>query len=163
MKELLNPDQTPPGGWRWKHPETGQVIHAANPHGLFGAVRQFLGNNGFPIPLDINQRIISDLDDAIQKDMTERGLPAYALVRDTEPPSLAARIAQFGHSMKQWMADGVPVVSQEEFDRRLVSCHTCQYWGGSSAFGYAACGKCGCSGLKLFLSTSRCPATPPRW
>lgn len=157
MKEVIEPNITPPGGWRWKHPETGFEIHANGLDQLFGAVRLFLGQNNFPIPLDLNQRVIADLDEAIQADLSERGLPPMPFVRDTEPPSFAQRARNFTAAMAGWARDGGRIVDQITFEQRQQACHTCPHWGGSSMVGYAACGVCGCSGLKLFLASQSCP------
>lgn len=163
MKELLEPTQDPPGGWRWTHPETGQKIHGGNYSDLCGLVRQFLGNNSFPIPLDLNQRILEDLNDEIQRDMIARGLPAYPFLKDTQPPSIVERVAKFGHAAAQWAKQGFHVVSQEKLEAREAICHVCPHWNGSSYYGLGSCSFCGCSGLKLYVETEKCPLTPPKW
>lgn len=158
MKEIIDPRTVPPGGWRWTHPETKTVIHAGSVEQLFQAARRFLGNNNYPNPSDLNQSVIAQLDEAIQADMHERGLPPYPFLKDTEPPSMIQKIRNFAFASKQWLASGAPIVSLEELDRRQATCLGCQFWRGSSSFGMGSCGKCGCTGLKLYMRTQSCPA-----
>jgi len=50
---------------------------------------------------------------------------------------------------------GEPVtVSQEEQDRRLAICHTCEFWDAAQG----RCSKCGCFGAwKTWLASQQCP------
>lgn len=163
MIEPANPNEVPPGGWRWLHPETGHTIAAGNCDELLRGVRTFLSNNNFPIQRELGQQILRDLDEAIQEDMHKRGLPPYPLLKTTEKPTITQMARMFAYAAGQWAASGFRHVSQEVYQARLESCEGCYHWQGESAFGYGRCGKCGCSGLKLFMATTRCPLEPPRW
>ena len=163
MIEPASPNEVPPGGWRWVHPETKHVITAGSFEDLVRGARLFLLNNDFPVPREFGQELLRSMDDAVQDDMHARGLPPYQLVRTTEKPTLTQMARRFAHEARSWASSGFKHVSQEVYEQRLDKCETCGFWQGESAFGYGRCGKCGCSGLKLFLATTRCPLDPPRW
>lgn len=80
---------------------------------------------------------------------------------DTTPPipltpfELAKSL---GSALINWAKAGFRVVSDETFNQRHAICTGCDYWMGDGAsIGLCKCGKCGCSGLKLFLPTEKCP------
>lgn len=163
MIEPSTPSEVPPGGWRWRHLETGHVVVGGTYEELLRAVRLFLGNNNYPIPREIGQEVLRALDEEIQEDMHKRGLPVYPLVKTTEKPSVSQMARNFAYAATGWALSGFKHVSQEVYEFRLERCEGCHFWQGQSAFGYGRCGKCGCSGLKLFMASTRCPLDPPRW
>lgn len=66
-------------------------------------------------------------------------------------------------SLIEWQKAGRPVVTSEQWNKRLTICRGCQYWSEIKSTQIARCLKCGCSSGKLLLSTSRCPLNPPKW
>lgn len=73
-------------------------------------------------------------------------------------PSLKKKALSLAASLTEWAAAGFKVVSQEEFDRRLATCKSCEFWDGRAMAGTGKCKKCGCSTqAKLRLSTAACP------
>ncbi|MBM2845746.1 MAG: hypothetical protein HW407_1058 [Bacteroidetes bacterium] len=64
---------------------------------------------------------------------------------------------QFAKSMAAWAMSGFDVVDKTVLQTRYDTCHGCEHWGGSYLFGTGRCGKCGCTGLKLYLGTEQCP------
>lgn len=132
--------------WRWTHPETGFVIEAVNAHQLLDKARQYCRVNNLPIGLGFDQRIIDDVC---------RDIPD--ICNDTEPPSLPERMASFARSAISWIANGAKVVDFKTYDDRIQTCRACDRWSGEVYFGLGRCGKCGCSGLKLYMDTEVCP------
>ena len=63
----------------------------------------------------------------------------------------------------EWQRAGRPVVTSEQWNKRLSICRGCEYWSEIMKTKIAKCRKCGCSSGKLLLSTSRCPLNPPKW
>lgn len=57
----------------------------------------------------------------------------------------------------QWAKAGFPIVSDEGFEERKRICLECEFWNAAAFGGLGRCGKCGCSGVKLRLATSKCP------
>ena len=163
MIEPATPNEVPPGGWRWTHPETGYLFNGNSFEELLKSVRLFLLNNNYPVPKELGQKVLRSLDETIQEDMHRRGLPPYPLVRTTDKPTVSQMARNFAHAATVWAKSGFQNVSQEVYQNRLDQCQACGFWNGESAFGYGKCGKCGCSGLKLFMATTRCPLEPPRW
>lgn len=66
-------------------------------------------------------------------------------------------------SLIEWQKSGRPVVTSEQWNKRLTICRGCQYWSEIKSTQIARCLKCGCSSGKLLLSTSKCPLNPPKW
>lgn len=70
---------------------------------------------------------------------------------DPDHIGLSALIKNFATAIARWAARGFPVVSKDQFDQRLNVCRGCDQWTGLT------CRKCGCTGLKHWLATERCP------
>tara|TARA_B100001093_G_scaffold339651_1_gene324417 strand:+ start:8487 stop:8840 length:354 start_codon:yes stop_codon:yes gene_type:complete len=66
-------------------------------------------------------------------------------------------------ALVEWQRAGRPVVSSEQWNKRLSICRSCEYWQEIKQTKIARCLKCGCSSGKLLLSTSKCPLNPPKW
>ena len=66
-------------------------------------------------------------------------------------------------SLIEWQRAGRPVVTSEQWNKRLNICRGCSYWREIKETKIAKCMKCGCSSGKLLLSTSKCPLNPPKW
>jgi hypothetical protein len=66
-------------------------------------------------------------------------------------------------ALVEWQRSGRPVVTSEQWNRRLAICRGCEYWSEIKKTQIAKCKKCGCSSGKLLLSTSKCPLNPPKW
>lgn len=57
----------------------------------------------------------------------------------------------------EWAKAGFPIVSGGDFEARKKICASCEHWNADAFGGLGRCGKCGCSGVKLRLATSKCP------
>jgi hypothetical protein len=66
-------------------------------------------------------------------------------------------------ALVEWQRAGRPVVSSEQWNKRLSICRGCEFWQEINQTKIARCLKCGCSSGKLLLSTSKCPLNPPKW
>ena len=66
-------------------------------------------------------------------------------------------------ALVEWQKAGRPVVTAEQWNKRLTICRGCEFWSEIMKTKIAKCKKCGCSSGKLLLSTSRCPLNPPKW
>jgi hypothetical protein len=147
MKSFKEPNVVPPGGgWFWTHPETGYRVRGGNADQLFFFAKEYCRVNNLPIGLGFEQRIIDDICNELPDICT-----------DTEPPSPAEMARQFTRAAFQWTRNGFPIVSAEQYAERLSTCQACDRWNGEAVFGLGRCGKCGCTGLKLYASTENCP------
>lgn len=70
---------------------------------------------------------------------------------DPEHVGLSAMIGNFAKAITTWARRGFPVVTLDQFHGRLNTCRGCAEWTGLT------CKRCGCSGLKLWLATEKCP------
>lgn len=139
--------QTPYNLWRYVHPVSGVKFSGHySLSSLMSMVLEYNSNNGFPPIENLDQKII----DYICKED-----PNYCV--STEPPTLAERARSFAIAASEWVASGFKHVTHEQFEERKSICNKCPYWKGDSAFGYGGCGKCGCSALKLYLPSQKCP------
>lgn len=66
-------------------------------------------------------------------------------------------------ALVEWQQAGRPVVTSEQWNKRLNICRGCEFWQEIRQTKIARCAKCGCSSGKLLLSTSSCPLNPPKW
>jgi hypothetical protein len=78
-------------------------------------------------------------------------------------PTLAELAANFTGAMDRWATAGFPTVSAETYATRSAACEACEHWDGSARLGLGKCNApgCGCTKLKRWLSTERCPLQ--RW
>lgn len=72
----------------------------------------------------------------------------------------------FGKAVARWVGAGFPVVEEAVYARRTEVCLACPFWDGNARFGLGKCKApgCGCTGLKRWLATERCPhPSGSRW
>ncbi len=74
-------------------------------------------------------------------------------------PTLAEMTANFAGAMGDWARAGFPLAPIEVAKERRDTCELCEFWDGAARMGLGKCNsaKCGCTRLKFFLATSRCP------
>lgn len=61
----------------------------------------------------------------------------------------------------RWAVAGFPVVNEQTYTARVQTCHACADAQGVPVWsndGIGHCRVCGCTGLKRYLATERCPA-----
>lgn len=86
-----------------------------------------------------------------------------------QPLPLRRRAANWLAAMARWLAEGLPVCTEEEEDARRGQCWQCEHLIIKNE--KAACELCGCCVRgsskawlnKLKMATEKCPANPPRW
>jgi hypothetical protein len=157
VKRILNPERVPPGGnYRYVVPESGMEFLGQTPGVVLVKVRAHCVANNFPL---------RHLEQRITDQFCERHPELCEEVDEaTGQPTLAELAKRFAVAMKSWASSGFKIVTSEQFAERRDICMTCNYWQGDGAnVGTGRCGKCGCSGLKLFAASERCPEDPPKW
>lgn len=60
-------------------------------------------------------------------------------------------------SIKNIAKSGFREVSKKTLLKRLLICNNCKFWDSHGWGGLGKCNKCGCSGIKLKMSASKCP------
>ena len=71
--------------------------------------------------------------------------------------SIPQQAKNFVKSMGSWAKSGFKLASKEEYDNRMIICRKCEFWTEIPGPIIGRCKKCGCTGAKQKLATSRCP------
>ena len=71
--------------------------------------------------------------------------------------TLREMASNFASAISEWIANGAPVVSKAQYKERASQCLECEFWDPEAFAGKGKCLRCGCSGVKLYLATSKCP------
>jgi len=87
-------------------------------------------------------------------------VPVFGLPKE---PSLAEMTSNFTKAVAGWAKAGFKVVERVVFEKRHSICKSCEFWLPDARLGIGKCRKCGCSIYKLWMATSTCPLTPPKW
>lgn len=147
---LIRSNETPPGGFQYVQPETGIKFEHYVFDVLKDNIKQHRKANSIPIGLNFDQDV--------EQQNAERLLPiAPEWVESDEPHNPFMLAARFAHAALTWARSGFKVVTEAQLTQRQSICLACKHWNGSKMFGYGACDVCGCSGLKLFAATEKCP------
>ena len=142
-----NISQTPPGMWRYVHPTTGRLFSGAYSIArIMAMVDEYNRSNGLPAIVGLHQKIIEYICEQE---------PEYCI--SDKPPTPMQKARNFAQAAAQWVSSGFKHVTQVQFESRKAICESCPYWVNEMTFGYGGCKACGCSGLKLFLPSQRCP------
>lgn len=74
-------------------------------------------------------------------------------------PTLAELAGNFTHAIAAWTMAGFPTVSASDYTTRAAICGRCQYWQPTARAGLGKCAHkgCGCTKLKRYLATEKCP------
>lgn len=99
---------------------------------------------------------------ALDKDAYEvltakyRGISA---VLPPKEPTASELAANFGSALAKWSVAGFPVVSREIYEARASACAPCEFWNATARLGLGKCThkKCGCTKMKRWLVTEKCP------
>jgi hypothetical protein len=80
--------------------------------------------------------------------------------RTLPEPRMTEKINTFGRAMSKWMDSGFKIADKEEVESRKEICRMCPNWDEGARFGMGKCthGACGCTKLKWWLATEKCPA-----
>ena len=57
----------------------------------------------------------------------------------------------------KWASSGLKMAGPETLQERYSTCLHCEFWDRDGFMGMGKCTKCGCSGAKLHMATSKCP------
>lgn len=86
--------------------------------------------------------------------------PGDATIRAVPADPTALELAgNFTEAMTTWAMRGFPVVDEVTYRARSVTCEGCEMWDGVAWLGLGKCKApgCGCTRLKRWLSTEKCP------
>lgn len=137
----------PPRGGRWKylHPVSGTRFSSPNLDAIKESIWRHEESNGYPrtSSAEIEDRLCAE----------------HPVTCGENTPSLLEKAANFATDMARWAKEGFPTVSEEVLQTRLDVCRACPWFKGlaGGSLMHTMCGKCGCTNLKLSISTSHCP------
>ena len=81
-----------------------------------------------------------------------------------EEPNIVDKTKNLIGALANWAAkDSFNKVSTEQFNLRKSICVACPLWDQSGFQNLGKCTKCGCSVAKLYIPSSVCPDSPPKW
>ena len=89
--------------------------------------------------------------------LTVSAVDALLTKRDLEAPPISEQIKNLHEELRRWQEAGRPVVSKVDLLERYSICKGCEFHNPSRILVLARCMKCGCSGLKLHMATTKCP------
>jgi hypothetical protein len=104
-----------------------------------------------------------ELPDNFDFEGTElKGEPLGLVAPPPEPlpePTVFDLTFNFSKAVSKWVANGAPVVSEEEYNKRSSICDGCEHWDGKARLGLGKCNvpSCGCTKFKRWLKTEKCP------
>jgi len=143
-------------GWWIIDPITKVYIEGNSYKTLRGKFIEHRKSNNLDQNIDqeIHNQICSHEDPSFCQEWPTSG--AYAPQAQIEV-TITEMVSNFTQSMKTWIGSGMPITTEDKFKNRLNTCRNCEYWDEKAYLGKGKCKKCGCSGLKLHLDTSKCP------
>lgn len=99
-----------------------------------------------------------------QTDPRSLGLTVSDQRRKAPPdPTFLDLTNNFADAIKEWVNSGAKVVNRDVYEYRHAICEGCEHWQSNARLGTGKCKICGCSGIKLWLASSKCPHKPPKW
>lgn len=153
MKKVRDNSAVPPGGsFNYRDPETGFELRSHAFHVLRSKAKSYRQLNNLPIGLG--------WDDQFEEIVCEH-TPRACM--DFEPPTLAQKAQSLSRAFVQWAKAGFKVRSEEEAQRILTICRSCDQYGGESGLLKVVCKLCGCSRKKIYMAGQTCPKNPPLW
>lgn len=85
-------------------------------------------------------------------------------MEDNKEPNLIDKAKNLGSAITDWATkDGFKKVTEEQFKIRKNICSNCPHWDNTAFSNVGRCKLCGCSVMKLYIPSSKCPDNPPRW
>lgn len=76
-----------------------------------------------------------------------------------QEPSFTQEVANLGAALATWAKAGFPLANDAQIAQRRELCSPCEFWKAEVRQGMGKCShsKCGCTKIKWWLKTSKCP------
>lgn len=124
MPTLLEQDQVPPGGWRYRVPETGFVINAWSWNALLPKIEAHYRSNALAVPNDLEALVVKYACDTYAK-CEEAGV-LNKVARNVFKGFHVTDVIRFTQTFWDALKRGEKV-SQDEANRRASICAGCQF------------------------------------
>jgi hypothetical protein len=155
MLRVKDTNTVPPGYFRYRDPDSKTLLKAPYYSTLRKQAREHRLANNLPIGLLWKD----EFDAAVCREQPEI---CYETTAEKDMTA-AEKATHFISSMANWVKSGFAVLPQVEYEARRAICRgtdgheRCPQWRGENKKKFIACGKCGCTKLKLFLPHEHCP------
>lgn len=156
------PGSVPPGGyWRFRDPDLPDAPPIAHPYYTQVKARAHAQRVAANLPIPIQWDDWFDMQ--VCQGTPQGCFEVPATPAEPEESSWLKLAAQFTFAMVAWAKQGFPITPWEVYRARHETCAgssttpRCQRFSYFTGTGLAKCGACGCSMLKLYLRTSKCP------
>lgn len=122
LQQLKSYREVPPDGYRYTFPETGHTIKSWSITAWVDKAREHLEANNLPVPDNLQ---------AIMEDQLCNLLPVtWCEYTDPDRPRIDTRfswadVEQGSKTLFEWVKQGLPLVSQDEAERRAKICANC--------------------------------------
>lgn len=127
VKHLPNLTNAPPGGWRYRVPETGQKFEGASLSGLIENLKAHYHANGYELPDSLPALIEAYVCGEVGEycDGNASSLPKTERVTGGGLAHTFHVVLQGTKTLISWVAGGGERVSQALADERAATCATC--------------------------------------
>jgi len=141
-------------GFVYKDPDSGlEFVHVSVDY-LASMARKHRQTNHYPIGANWTQDFIDNVCD---------NTPG-TICHEEAPPSASQKAKNLFNAIVQATRSGFKTITAEQAEARRNDCETsgpggghCQHYRGIKGHFRVMCGKCGCTDLKLYLTSSECP------
>lgn len=124
--KLRNLSDGPPGGWRFKHLDTGYISTGTTFQQLVQKVAQYRKNHKVPAVSEGYARLSDEIEADICASLDPTDQATYC---DTKFRPLTGihwrEVARFLHTLAAWVSAGFKKVPQDEAERRAAICVVC--------------------------------------
>lgn len=79
------------------------------------------------------------------------------LLEEYREPTTTELIGNFTAASVRWVLSGFALVNQQTLEARVKACDECEYWDGQARLGLGKCRLCGCTKVKHWWASERCP------
>lgn len=134
--EIINPDESPPGGWRFVQKESGRVFEHYAHKPFLEQIRDHRLANGYPISADW----VAEIHDELCREHPEWGNTICRRIGANSGPRLLSFAAtmSFLQLLGKWVTAGAPYVDQEVAEERAEICASCP----KNVYSEFGCGNC---------------------
>ena len=87
------------------------------------------------------------------------GVDAASRMVELAEPTITELASSFATALGKWASLGFPIAGKASYEARCLACSKCEHWSDDARLGLGKCSApgCGCTRLKRWLATEKCP------